>query len=45
MYVLNAHYIFALTTHCAETQGFGGRFSLLPANIGGGGGGGGGRVF
>ena len=45
MYVLNAHYMFALTTHCAETgEGFG----PVPASIGitykvhGGGGGEGG---
>ena len=46
MYVLNAHYMFALTTHCAETgEGFGGPFGPVPASIGitykGGGGGGG----
>ena len=29
VYVLNAHYMFALTTHCAETgEGFGGRLGL-----------------
>ena len=29
VYVLNAHYMFALTTHCAETgEGYGGRLGL-----------------
>ena len=51
MYVYNAHYMFALTTHCVKigVLGGGGRLDLLPASIGitlggGGGGGGGGRV-
>ena len=42
MYVLNAHYMFALTTHCAETgEGFGPAASKHWHNIEGGGGGGG----
>ena len=49
MYVFNAHYMFALTKHCAEI-GVWGPFGLLPASVGitfflgGGGGGGGNRV-
>ena len=37
MYVLNAHYMFALTTHFAETgEGFGvwGPYGPVPASIG-----------
>ena len=51
MYVLNAHYMFALTTHCAETgEGLGAVWACVSKhwhNIqgGGGGGGGGGRGY
>ena len=49
MYVFNAHYMFTLTTHCAEIGvwgPFGPAASKIWHNIlgGGGGGGGGGRV-
>ena len=42
MYALNAHYMFALTPHCAETgEGFGPVQQALGKGGGGGGGGGG----
>ena len=41
VYVLNAHYMFALTPHCAETgEGFGGRLGLSSKHWRRGGGGG-----
>ena len=39
MYILNAHYMFALTPHCAETrEGFGGRLGLCQQALAKGGG-------
>ena len=33
MYVFNAHYMFAQTTHCVQKQEFGGPLGLMPVSI------------
>ena len=43
-YVLNAHYMFALTAHCGRDRPFRPAASKHWHNIGGGGGGGGGGL-